>query len=98
VAAKRIAIDPASEGAKSGSVETDSVHHGADVIHPLLERRECSLRDTIRQPGAPLIEEDEPREGSKSSKEAGERWIFPEVLDVRDEARDEDEVHRTVAQ
>jgi hypothetical protein len=74
----------------------DGVHHRPDVVHPGLEVRQVG--HAIREPGAPLVEEDQPREGRQPLEEPAARGLLPEDLEVRHPAGDEDEVPRRIAQ
>jgi hypothetical protein len=69
-----------------------SVHHGGDIVHRLLQRRRPP--ESVGKPLAALVEDQQPRERRQPAQEAGERRLFPDQLDVGDEARHEDEVQR----
>lgn len=58
----------------------DSVHDGANVVHPLFER--CRPRDPIGHPHATLVEEDEPRELRQPLAVAAECRQLPIDLEV----------------
>ena len=91
-AAHRSALGHAQQRGARGA---HRVHHRADVVHPLLERRQ--LRHAVREAGAALVEQDQPRERGEPEEEARERGLLPEVLEVRDPAHHEHEVERAVA-
>ena len=78
------------------AVGPDGVHDGADVVHPLVHRRWPGHR--VRHPGAALVEHDQPRERRQPAQEASQARFLPGHLDVRDEARHQDEIDRTVAE
>ena len=79
------------------SLRADRVHHGSHVVHPLLERRQVTLRDRIRHPGAALVEEDEARERGEPLEAVDEARKLPRQLDVRHPPRDVHEVGRSLA-
>src|SRR5262249_37903227 len=62
----------------------------------VLEAGELVRGNRIGQPGAALVESDEPHEGAEASKKALERRNLPRQLGVRDPAGDEDEVERAL--
>jgi hypothetical protein len=66
------------------------ITHRAQIIHAGLESRELVLRDPIREPGAALVEEDQPGERCKPLKETSQRRLFPRRLQVGDPSRDPD--------
>ena len=72
------------------------IHHGTDVVHPLAQARRP--RDRIRQPRAPLVEEDHPGEGRKPPQKPGQVRLFPGELDVRDEAGHKYKVERAITE
>ena len=67
--------------------------HGPDVLHPLSERGQ--IGDPVRKAGAALVEQDEPGEPGQAPKEARERRLVPEVLEMGNPAHDEHEIDRT---
>ena len=73
------------------------VHHGAHVIHALLERRQVGIGDPVGHPGAPLVEENQARKRGQAVQKAGDERILPLVLDVRDPAAHDDQVERRIA-
>ena len=68
----------------------DGVHDRLHVVHPLLQRRRLGHR--VGEPGAPLVENGDAREGAEALQQVGDLRHLPVVLDVRDEAGDEDQV------
>jgi hypothetical protein len=42
-----------------GPLGSDRVHHGPDVVHPLLDRRQLVVRHAVRHPGAAPVEENQ---------------------------------------
>jgi phage terminase large subunit-like protein len=80
-----------------GALGADAVHHGADVVHPLFQRRQLVGRDGIGHPGAALVEQDQARERGETLEAGGEVGQFPGELDVRDPAGHVDQVYWAVA-
>jgi len=70
-------------------------HHGHEVLHALLERRDLAHR--IREPRAALVEQDEPGERRQAVQHARHDGHLPVVLHVRDEAGDEHQIEGPVA-
>jgi hypothetical protein len=96
VAANRTLIAPPSDSPKSAArSEPARVHHGAYVVHSVFEWRRRGNR--VGKPRAPLVEQDQPRERGKPVEEAGDPRVSPLQVQVRDEARHEDEVERPIA-
>jgi len=79
-----------------GTLRTDGLEDCADVVHPLLERRQPVVRDTVGQPSATLVEQDEPREGCETLEEVRHRRLLPHHLDVRHPTRHVDEIARAI--
>jgi hypothetical protein len=71
------------------------VHHRADVVHALGEAPEADV--PVRESRAAFVEVDEPREPGEFLIEAPEGRHLPDQLEVGDEAGDEDDVDRAVA-
>ena len=62
VAANSEHIGPPSETPiRTACSLSDDVHHGADVFHPLFERRQLREWDAVREAGAALVEKYQPR-------------------------------------
>ena len=72
----------------------DRLHHGTDVVHPLLETRHAG--DPIREPIAAFVEDDDARESGQAVEELAVAGKLVEELDVRDEPRDEHQVAGTL--
>jgi hypothetical protein len=72
------------------------VHHRAYVLHPLLERGRIGR--AVRQPGAALVDEDQPREPGQTPQETRERRLVPAGLEVRHPAQHEDDIDRPAAE
>jgi hypothetical protein len=89
--AHRPALRVAEERSRLAS---GSVHDRADVVHPRLEVGEADV--AVGEPGAALVEADEPREGREPVEDARVGGMLAVDLEVREEARDEDEVERPV--
>ncbi len=56
---------------------TDGIEDGGDVLHELLERRQGSGRDRIRESGAALVEHDQAPERGEPFAERGEGRHIP---------------------
>jgi hypothetical protein len=91
--AHRAAVGDAEHG---GALAAGGVHDGAHVVHALLERRDAP--EPVGEPGAALVEQDEPAEAREPGQEMRQRRIVPGEVDVRDEPRHEDEIERPLAQ
>ena len=76
--AHRAALGRAEERRPLGP---DRLHHGAHVVHPLLERRQAILGHPVRQARAALVEQDQPAERRQPPIERRERRRFPRHLD-----------------
>jgi hypothetical protein len=87
---------PLGDAEQHRSLGFGGVEHGAQVRHTLLERR--YRRHGIGQPGAGLVVHDHPRERRKALVEARDLGVAPLYVDVRDEARDDDEVDRAITE
>jgi hypothetical protein len=72
------------------ALRAGGVHHRADVVHALLERRH--RRDAIGHSGPATIEQHHARERRQTAQERGERRHLPRLLDVRHPAGDHDHV------
>ena len=68
------------------------VHDGAHVVHTRLEVGEIGR--PIRQPGAALVEPDEPAHAAEALEELRRARILPIELEMRDESRHEHDVDR----
>ena len=75
---------------QGGPFRADGIHDRANVVHPRLQIRYAV--HPIGKPGSALVEDDQTAERRKSTVEVLQRRLFPAVLDIRDEARREDEV------
>jgi len=71
------------------------IHHRQHVIDPLLERL---VADTIREPLAALVEDDDPGERSEPLQQVLVGGQLPVELDVRHGARHEHDVARAIAE
>ena len=78
-----------------GRGRSGRVQHGQDIVHLLFHRRQ--LRRAIRETCAARIEHDQARERGQPLEESREARFLPLVLDVREQARDEDEVGWAIA-
>jgi hypothetical protein len=80
---------------KHGAGRPDGVEYGADVVHPRLERRKLSAQ--VREPGAALVEEDQPETLGKALVERTPVPGLPCIDEVRDVVRDVEKVDIPVA-
>jgi len=83
---------------KRRPARADGVAHRQDVGHPRLERRELRLGDAIAEPGAALVEQDQPGECGQPGEEPSERRLIPRRLEMRHPSRDPDEIPGTFPQ
>jgi hypothetical protein len=72
---------------------TGRVKNGQQIIHTLLKRRELCGRYWIGQPSPALIEENDAAECRKSINELGKSRLLPKPFQMRNPARDEDDVY-----
>ena len=79
-----------------GPLRADRVHNRAQIVHALLEGRQICDRDGIREPGAPLVEQDQPRERGEPFEKPPRVGSFPHLFDVRGEPRNVHEVDRAL--
>src|SRR6266550_3368945 len=77
---------------QSSSLGADGIHHGTHVVHALFQRRQLVDRNAIGKSRTPLVEQDQPAEGSEALEKTREIGIFPRVFDVRDETQYENEI------
>src|SRR5215210_40764 len=82
---------------QGGVLGADRVHDGANVVHPLLERRQLIVGDVVGEAGAALVEQDQARERREPPEEARQLRLLPHELDVRDPAGNVDEIERPLA-
>src|SRR5712671_382084 len=90
--AHRATFRPAVDG---GTFGAGRVHHRADVIDPFFESK---LGDSIGESLAALVEYDYPRESGEPFQQMLVARHLPEKLDVRESARDQDNVARAVTE
>ena len=91
--ARRAALrDPVQRRA----LDARGVHDRLHVVHPLLQRRRAGHR--VGEAGAPLVEDHDPGERAEALEQIGNHRHLPVVLDVRDEARDEDQIEVALAE
>ena len=81
--------------AQRSSRRTDSIENSTKIVYALLERRDAAR--AIRDPNAASVEEDQARKRRQATHEPRPARVLPGDLDVRHDARHEDEVERTVA-
>ena len=80
-----------------GPLRPDRVHDRADVVHPLLQDRQLVHGHPVGEPGAALVEDDQPCERREPPAKGRLERIVPGELDVRGPARHEHEVDGPVA-
>ena len=68
------------------------IHHGPDVVHPLLQR--CGVGWTIRQTRSTFVETDQPAERAKPLQEAGLLGPLPVKVKMRGGTRRQDQIDR----
>ena len=78
-----------------GALAAGGVEDGKHVARLVLKRQ--LLAAGIRQPASAAVHDQQPAEAHEALEEAGEPRLLPEVLDVRDEAGDEEQVGRGIA-
>ena len=76
--------------------DTRGIHHRAGIVHPLVEIGQ--LAQAVGQASASLVEHDNPRLPRQMIEPSGLIRRVPHVFDMRDEARDDYEVLRAVAE
>ena len=81
---------------KGSPLGTDSVHDGANIIHPNFEVGDAA--NAVREAGATLIEQDEPRKACDTRKEINPDRVLPIPVKVGDEARNVDEIEIALSQ
>src|SRR5262249_15386702 len=74
----------------SRALDAHCVHDGTYIIHSLVQRGQ--VRHTVRQAGAPFVEQDHARKAAELAEPPGQARFVPVVFDVRDESRCYDEV------
>src|SRR5258706_7290646 len=80
-----------------GTLRAGGLHHRANVVAPLLERRQRREWNGIRESGATLVEAEHSAERAETREKRRDRRLLPHDLDVRRPPRNEDEVTRSVA-
>ena len=78
------------ESEERRALRTDFVHDRANVVHPLLERGDAGR--SIGQSLAPLVERDDAGKRRKTAQEARISNHFMREFDMRNAARDQDDV------
>lgn len=73
----------------------DGVQHRANVVHARLEIGKSDR--PIRETGAALVEQDQPRERGEAPEQVGIARLLPVDVEVGDESGDEHEVERPLA-
>jgi hypothetical protein len=77
-------------------LDARGIHDSPCVVHPLVEIGQ--LAQTVGEASASLVEHDNPRPPRQMIEPGGLIRGVPHVFDVRNEARDDDEVLRTVSE
>jgi len=86
---------PVERAEQDGVVRSRRVHHGADVVHPRVEREPADRR--VGETGAALVEEEHPRERGQLLEQRVELGALPRREHVVEPAAHEDDVARAVA-
>src|SRR5437667_937302 len=92
--AHRSAFGDSEQGS---SLRAGRIHHRTHVVHAFFQRWQLVDRNSIGEPGPPLVEEDQPAERGEALEETREVGIFPGVFDVRDKAQYENEIEGGVS-
>ena len=74
------------------ALDPEVLQHRADVVDPLLGRRQVVGLDAIGEPEPAPVEDDQPREARKPAQEPPDGRFVPVEVELRDPAGDEDEV------
>ena len=90
--AHRAALGEPEQGC---SLRADVVHDGANVVHALFERRGAGY--PIGQALPSLVERHDAGEGRKTAQERRVTWHLMRKFNVRNDARDHDDIDRPVA-
>ena len=72
------------------------VHHRAHVVHPGLEVGQMRRVHPVGEPGAALVEVDQPREPRQPPQQPGVARVLPVHLEVRQQPRHEHQVERAL--
>jgi hypothetical protein len=88
----RAALGDAEQG---GSLGSDGVHHGAEVVHPRLEVGNAAR--AVGEACPSLVEQDQAREGGEPSQRLGCGAVPGGLEDRQDPAGDEHDVEGPVA-
>src|SRR5262245_35529018 len=86
---------PLGRPEEAGALGPGSIHDGADIVHPVFERRDRYV--AIGETGATLVEANEPSERREPFEETNRVGVFPRVLEVRQKSGYVDDVDRTTA-
>ena len=84
------------EPEQDGALRTSGIHHGPDVVDPILEREGLLPGWPVRHPGAAAVEGDQPRHRREPTQERPVVREVPPDVHVRDPSGHVDEVERTV--
>ena len=75
----------------------DGIEHRTHVVHAGFQVGQALGRDSVREPGAAFVKEDEPPHRCQSPVEVGQLRVLPARLERADPAVDENEVDWTIA-
>ena len=78
-----------------GAFGAHCIHDRADIVHALFEMSDADM--PVGEAGAAFVEQDQPGKRSQAGKELSRAGRPPSQLDVGNEARNEDQVKRAVA-
>src|SRR5260370_5665199 len=87
---------PFGDTEQGGPLRARGVQHGSQIVHALLECWELVHWDSIREPGAALVKEDQTAERRQAGQETLVVRVLPGVFDVRYETRDDLQIQGSV--
>ncbi len=93
--AHRAALRDAEQGCAPGARR---LHHRPNVVHPLFQNRQLIRGNPVGKAHPALVKQDQARERGEASEEAGLKGVLPGQLNVRDPARDEDQIDRPLTE
>jgi hypothetical protein len=79
---------------KCRTVGANRIHHRADVVHPLLQRRQ--VLDRVRQPIPAHVEEDQPPVAGEPAQEPLGLGVLPHQLDVARPVEGDHDINRAI--
>ena len=88
-------MPPSEMPSITGLARAGRGEHGVDIRHAVLEARDALV--AIGEPGAPLVEQDHPRECRQLPAKTRMRGVAPGQVEMRDQPRHHDQVERAVS-